>query len=979
MNYNKIYDIIKPNLGYGMNIYEILKEKANNVDYKDRIIYYDLEANREYSFSDVFKIVNNYVNMFSKLDIQGKKKYLIVDNSVDSVVIFIALLKCDAKPVLINKFDLLYYCNHRYEFIDEKDDNSSHYNQVQNLKYDYIIANDLGTFSDINSEIRRITAYLNRIKNIDLNDDGDFYICTSGVSEGTGKLVPLKENDLIERTLNRQKDYSILTTISISSISGMIYNVFRPIICNVRNYLLYQKAIEKDRILKYVSFYHINKILSPINILDMLNDDLKKLDFSSLDTIYLSGEASGFDAITKIREYLPNLGDNVIANMYGRTENYGDICICHENKIKSLYINVLASSLDTLVYTYDKKHIYKMSIKDGEIINEELSIKYEDNYYANYLSASETLLDNVRIDGNIIGEIIADGQYTGDLGFYLNNQLYVIGRKKDLVLINGKQYYLPMYEQMFRNITGLKTAAILNEDTNNIFLVVNYNVDPKLIDNFKRIIPLSNRCNEIIDNLNIPIEYPLFVDSARFPKSNQMHKTQKGEIKNLIKYNNQFQKTINNYTDSFIKTITNIIETEYHKNVSVLYQNNEFVFKKSEISFGELYALGGKFIGYVHLKDDDENFYCVIDDCVLLSKFPDYYVYNPQIRKRNVESLNEAYLENKELLLEKINREIDRNIHYNRLKLVGIITETDDEYVFKPYQIVADNNYNGTDKLYGDDLPFINSNNGVVLYETLKNAVFKNVFFSDEEIKEYVNKYSSLFNHTYQIKKSDMNLYVDNRIDYNFDDYNDIYHMLYRNQIHIPFSYGFKTLPKTNSKPYKVKLSNNNVILVKDKEDLPELFDGIPDYDRIDLYNRFKMLGLNLHLEYGYGGQYRYLIEEAVLSFLNTETSENMGFIISTNYFKELSLCPKNNMELFNLTRVMVIKKMYDLIEEARKMGKRELRLFGHLVEVDLSKIKFALVVIDDDETDLDYILNIIDDCNIIKWKSSNKRLRREL
>ena len=45
-------------------------------------------------------------------------------------------------------------------------------------------------------------------------------------------------------------------------------------------------------------------------------------------------------ALNAIRNHLPNLGNNVMVSMYGRTENYGNICLCHEKNLKSLYINV---------------------------------------------------------------------------------------------------------------------------------------------------------------------------------------------------------------------------------------------------------------------------------------------------------------------------------------------------------------------------------------------------------------------------------------------------------------------------------------------------------------------------------------------------------------------------------------------------------------------------------------------------------------
>ena len=966
-----------------MNIYDILASKASDENYKDMTIYYDLENNRAYTFNDVYKLVNNYLEMFLQFDLKGKKKYVIVDNSIDSVVIFIALLKSGAIPALINKSDVLYDGNSHEEFVKELEEKYDYNEQFQNLKYDYIIANDYGSFSTPKEEMHQITEYIDKIENNEIEADCDFYLCTSGVTKGTGKLVPLKEKELIKRSLSKQKDYSILTTTSISSVSGIIYDVFRPIICNVKNYMLYKKSREKDRILKYVAQYHINKVLLPINVLDILNDDLKKYDFSSLDTLYLSGGISSYDLITKIREYLPNLKDNVIASMYGRTENYGDICVCHENNIKSLYINVIESSLDKLVYTYDKKHIYQTYLKDGVRVNEEIYMKYENDYYANYLSASEEVLDNVIIDGNgIIGEIVADGEYTGDLGLYLNNQLYVVGRKVDLVLIDGKQYLLPMYEQMFSNITGLKTAAIVNEQTNKIFVAVNYQIDPKLSDNFKRIIPVAKKCNELIDHLKIPVDYPLFVASDCFPKSTQMHKTKKTELKNLISRNDDFQYRINNYANSFIEKVENSIKFKYNKIVPVKYQNNEFVFSKNEISFDALKYLEKNYIGYTYIREDDESYYCGIDDCLLLDICPEYNSldYVSRWPWKYSEKSNQ---------LDSFNRKRDRNLHYYQLELVCILFESNDKYILKPYQIVADNNYGKKDKLIGEDIPIKNNNDDLTVYIPVTST--SNDYYSSCELQNELKEYSILLNYSYVVDKSNMDFCIDDgiennrdieeEIENNRDKFLQIRHALFNNEDGILtryMAYQKSSWTASGRPPYEIIPKKNTVMFVKNLDEANQISDTILGYYRLELYEKLKLQGLIPDKDYNSQEQSRFMFDSAVVSLQRAFSDNVIGFIVIPKYYKEYSLCKRDDMELVNITKIQRIKRLYENIQKTRKMGIQSTDLSHVLdVKIDLSKLGLMFVAIGDNAKDLDYILNIIGDCNIIEWKNDEKVLIR--
>lgn len=231
------YSSIKRNWGIGMDIYDILEHKACDHNYKNRIIYYELNNNREYTYSDLFNCVNSYIKLFSNLDLAGKKKYLIVDNSVDSIALFIALLHCRAIVVLINKQELLFCGDNYSEYLKKIEKDDDYNKQLQILKYDYIIANDLSTFQCLKEEINAVTKYIDNIENNDTNENGDLFISTSGTT-GKYKLVPLFQEELISKSLDSDQNYSILTTIPISSISGLSYGVFRPIIANVKNYLL---------------------------------------------------------------------------------------------------------------------------------------------------------------------------------------------------------------------------------------------------------------------------------------------------------------------------------------------------------------------------------------------------------------------------------------------------------------------------------------------------------------------------------------------------------------------------------------------------------------------------------------------------------------------------------------------------------------------------------------------------------------------
>ena len=85
------------------SLYYLLKIKAEDSSTKDAIMYREIEKKDEkYTYIEVYKLVNKYVDFFSKCNYKNKSLYVIVDNSIKSIAVFIAMLKVGIIPILIN-------------------------------------------------------------------------------------------------------------------------------------------------------------------------------------------------------------------------------------------------------------------------------------------------------------------------------------------------------------------------------------------------------------------------------------------------------------------------------------------------------------------------------------------------------------------------------------------------------------------------------------------------------------------------------------------------------------------------------------------------------------------------------------------------------------------------------------------------------------------------------------------------------------
>lgn len=81
---------------------------------------------------------------------------------------------------------------------------------------------------------------------------------------------------------------------------------------------------------------------------------------------------------------------------------------------------------------------------------------------------NETAVGNILIRGRNVtkgyyrnekayGEVCKDGWlYTGDLGFWFDNQLVITGRKKDIIFVNGQNYYPHDIERLIENMGNSK-------------------------------------------------------------------------------------------------------------------------------------------------------------------------------------------------------------------------------------------------------------------------------------------------------------------------------------------------------------------------------------------------------------------------------------------------------------------------------------------------------------------------------------------
>lgn len=649
------------------SLYDVLVSKIKNPNKKNDIFGIDLYNSDSISINSItylelLNMVNNYINDFSKLELSHGVKFLIIDSTFKSIAMFIALLTCHIVPVLIDKNKINKIIND-IEGIDIENND---------LSEDSIIIVDkiwLQSFSDSSKKVRfALKEYLSSIHgdlnfvNMDVDNDNKFIITTSGTL-GPAKFVLIKEKEIIDKISNDfdlNEKMIFYNTTSISSISGMIYNVILPIIGN--NIQVYTDSFSFENIF----FTKPTHIFLPRNFNDFLNKNLKNYDFSFIKKIYLAGEINSGEIINTMRNFIPSLNKNVFVNMYGTTENKGIISSCNENEMKKIYIYSLSLDNNEIIYSYDKEKIYRMLKGNISIINDSSFYKYNKNIFLECLPVSSDKTIDVNISNDSLGKIVVNNVDTGDIGCIINNNLYIICRYNELINIDGISYFLPAFDEIFTKLTNLQ-AVSFKTDLNKVYVAINYKLDRKSISNFKKIISLVLKCKNFLKEFSLPVEDIIFIESSQFPRSETLKKYKRNELVKFIEYQNDFNYSIYNYTNSFLEKVKDSFVKLTGKIPNISINNNVFEIKKNKyITIEDIIILIKKY-KVTYLEEKKDCFKIWISDDALFNCYSFYNDWSDMHFQQLISDYTEKYKNG--IFFESFFEKLPSICHSNNLEL----------------------------------------------------------------------------------------------------------------------------------------------------------------------------------------------------------------------------------------------------------------------------------------------------------------------
>ena len=673
---------------------DALNKKVSNDKSKQAFYYSDYIYGhkgrdvKSYTYSELKDMVDFFIDYIKK-NYNGKKNcFLIIDNSIEDIAFFIALMELNIKPIIIHKDKLieLYLSNKDVEYMELNPDiDNIHmpldrgYHGKQILDYtkeaSFITNINIRSscyLSNIKNEIRLEKPLINRMLNyylrknelLDLldGDDYDFGILTSGTTNNF-KIQKVKEKELYGKIIANydvETEEAIINTTPISSISGLIFNLYIPLLSKnnkkvcVSEYLYYvmEDIMEEEKGLMSIVLPGGRNLFEYIGKKDAAN--------MKINHVYFMGKKLTLENIEIIHEYAKDLSDDCIYNYYGNTENLGLICKCGEKHLKPIYLYGLYITNDKMIYSEDKENVYLKSIENGNIITKKIDMEFDNKLFIPILPISDNYERDSRIinlDDNIVfGELLVNDEKTGDFGFELDNLLYLVGRNNEFIQEDNRYIFLSSLE----NAIWEECVIVRKDSTTNIYVISDMEnlIDDcqyKYYNSYVRLEGVKNT----LGRHNVSIDNYVIIDKKDLPTGIEIGKIKKDFLLQYVfpklepnKFDIEYEKiTLEIFNKQLSSKLGRIVKADRNK--------HSYIFDKKQFSLVDMLTIIDNYQTYGFYESDD-CYYLSVSDSFMAAKHP-----------RSIKPVDDIYTIFKSMF-DDPNQQITISITFNQYPSAGI-------------------------------------------------------------------------------------------------------------------------------------------------------------------------------------------------------------------------------------------------------------------------------------------------------------------
>ena len=373
-------------------------------------------------------------------------------------------------------------------------------------------------------------------------EDTSMMFFTSGSTGMPKGVIQINRNAVLREygheQLNHIKKDVLLNWMPLEHAGGVLMAHFRGIMSHSRQVLVETDYILENpmRWLELIDKHRVNYSWAPhfayVLINDLVDEYQGKLDLSCVEILLDGGEmvhaSSGKEFLKKLKKF--NMKSSVIQPSWGMCETCSGVMYNLEFDQEEMDgVQIVAKDMS--------KGVLADTIEDGDYVtaigvpipgceamvtNSDNEVLPEDTI-GRFLFRGESVTTGYYKNDEVNRESFTDDKWfvTGDLGFIHDGKMYLTGREKDIIIINGLNYNNVEIEAVIEDSGKVEksfTAVCAVQDQNTKQDIIVAFIVPKPgydIDLLREEIK-----SEVFNKIKLNISYIIPVDKESIPKTN---------------------------------------------------------------------------------------------------------------------------------------------------------------------------------------------------------------------------------------------------------------------------------------------------------------------------------------------------------------------------------------------------------------------------------------------------------------------------
>ncbi|MDH7605620.1 MAG: AMP-binding protein [Melioribacter sp.] len=281
-----------------------------------------------------------------------------------------------------------------------------------------------------------------------------------------GKAFKLSDKDKACSWLPLYHDFGLIAAFHIPLAYGITTVQLDPFEWVLAPVILLEAITKEKATMSFLPNFAYNVLADKIH-----EDELQGIDLSSLRIIVNAAEPIRHDSHQKFVNRFQKYGFNplALACLYGMAEATLGVTVTEPGKpITELAVDRNELSKGIVKFA-DDNSVVRICVSSGKLIDGCSARIVDDNrkdipdgFVGEVAVKSVSQFDGYRNYPEKTAEVVEDGWYfTGDYGFRYNDEYFIIGRKKDIIIVAGKNIYPEDIEDAVNNVPGVIPGRVI--------------------------------------------------------------------------------------------------------------------------------------------------------------------------------------------------------------------------------------------------------------------------------------------------------------------------------------------------------------------------------------------------------------------------------------------------------------------------------------------------------------------------------------